>query len=627
MNRFRWIVLAAVVSAAASSANAKDEKWVEARSPNFIVVSNASPQQARNTAIQFEQIRALFQNSMAFAKDHPTPVITILAAKDEKTLASLLPEYWATKGRVHPAGIFLDYLYQRQVAVQLSGMGDNPYEAIYHEYYHSLTLPYFPGLPLWVAEGMADLFGNSKISGKTASLGMADPGLIEQLHEQALIPLPVLFHVDHTSPYYNESNKVTIFYAESWALIHYLMLGDNGAHRPQFTAYLDALSHGESQDAAAAKAFGDLAKLQKALQSYAGNNAFYELQGPAPARISESDVQVRDLSESEAEAYRGGFLAMHQQFNEADSLLQNAVRSDPKLALAQRNLAFLYYQQSKFDEARAALDAAIALDPKDSLTHFLRAELASGGRSAELEDSSAISDLRAAIAANPDFAPAYGLLSNHLAARGENLDEALEIAKKGVQLEPGIGSYQLALANVLARMHQYDQALAIAARTAANPLDPQAKANAEQFVQYVQNLRNAEAMRGQYRGAPPPASTRVDTTVESAAADSSGTDADTDDEEEAPAKDGKRRIDGTITDVQCKVQDMVITVQTADGPVKLHAPDNRKVDYISDVKINSEVFWPCTVLKGHVVHAKFLPAATNAKTPYQGELTGVEIRK
>jgi len=289
---------AALILAAISPARAKDEKWVEARSANFIVVSNASANQARNTAIQFEQIRELFQQSFAFSKDRPTPVITILAAKDENTMKELLPEFWAEKGHMHPAGIFLNSLHQQSLAVQLSGMGDNPYESIYHEYYHSLTVPYFPGLPLWITEGLAVFYSNSKINEKMASVGMPDFGQVELLHQQSLIPLAALFQVDHNSPYYNESNKASIFYAESWAITHYLMVGDNGAHRQELSAYLGALGQGASQEAAAAKAFGDLGKLQKTLQSYVSSPSFYEFRIPAPPKTPEGAVQIRSLSES-----------------------------------------------------------------------------------------------------------------------------------------------------------------------------------------------------------------------------------------------------------------------------------------------------------------------------------------
>src|SRR5690348_5777201 len=95
-----------LVLCAFSSLGARRENWVEVRSPNFIVVSNASEKQARKTALQFEQIRDVFRNSLAVASNHPSPVITILAVKDESSMRELLPEYWA-KGHTHLGGIFI----------------------------------------------------------------------------------------------------------------------------------------------------------------------------------------------------------------------------------------------------------------------------------------------------------------------------------------------------------------------------------------------------------------------------------------------------------------------------------------------------------------------------------------
>ena len=82
---------------------AKHETWFEARSPNFIVVCNAGEKQARKTAIRFEQIRAVFRRELEFASKYESPVITILAVKDEDSVKALLPEYWV-KGHAHPGG-------------------------------------------------------------------------------------------------------------------------------------------------------------------------------------------------------------------------------------------------------------------------------------------------------------------------------------------------------------------------------------------------------------------------------------------------------------------------------------------------------------------------------------------
>ena len=241
--RLTLLLLCVAVFFAFPVSGAKHDNWVQVRTPNFVVVSNAGEKQARKTAIRFEQIREVFRRSIAVASAHPSPVITILAVKDEDSMRALLPEYWA-KGHSHPAGIFVENLNQYFALVQLDAPGSNPYNTIYHEYYHSLTLPYFPNLPLWVAEGLAEFWGNTDVSDSGTKMGEADADLIEELKQSSLIPLDVLFKVDQNSPYYNEDHQTSIFYAESWALIHYLMIGDKAAHRPMLQAYLEELSRG-----------------------------------------------------------------------------------------------------------------------------------------------------------------------------------------------------------------------------------------------------------------------------------------------------------------------------------------------------------------------------------------------
>jgi hypothetical protein len=98
--------LALLLCLALPSFGAKHENWVEVRSPNFVVVSDAGEKQARKTALQFEQIREVFRTSLAVASNHPSPVITILALKDEQSMKELLPDYW-TKGHSHPGGLFI----------------------------------------------------------------------------------------------------------------------------------------------------------------------------------------------------------------------------------------------------------------------------------------------------------------------------------------------------------------------------------------------------------------------------------------------------------------------------------------------------------------------------------------
>lgn len=590
------------------SLEAKREVWVEVRSPNFIVISNAGEKQARKTAIQFEQIHTLFREWLTVAQGHPSPVIIVFAMKDEKSLSDLLPEYW-TKGHMHPAGLFAYRMNQYYAAVNLEAQGTNPFATMYHEYYHSLTLPYFPELPTWLAEGLADFFGESQVNGNVATMGMADPALIEELRQNRLIPLDVLFHVDGNSPYYNEENKTSVFYAESWALTHYLMVGDKTAHRQMLVDYANALSSGATQDQAAAKAFGDLKKLQGEISRYISKFQFSYFQMKAPDEPRAADIRVRTISDAEEEAYRGGFFAIRRR-PEATQILQNAVNLDPKLALAHQNLGIEEFLEGNRDSALASISEAVQLDPKNGLTRYLRANLTFFGTGGFPQDSQIEEDLRQSIAANPDFAPANALLGLYLSSRRQNGDEALTFAKKAVTLEPGNTEYVYDLAQVLAQMQRFDEAQFVAQRARANARNPKDVATIDQFVTYLQSARSIAKQNAQNDAAPakPAESQEVDA-------------GETSKREPAPRSepDNSREVTGVVTQESC-AGGLRLQVATAAETLTLHlqAGAHSAIHMMSKPPANFDI---CTGLKGTRVSARYVPDGNKGNGGAIQELT------
>jgi tetratricopeptide (TPR) repeat protein len=603
------IVLGFAILFAIPLSGAKHENWVEARTANFIIVSNGGEKQARKTAIRFEQIRAVFRQSMPMISANPSPVITILAVKDEDSMRSLLPEYWA-KGHAHPAGLFVENLDQYFALVQLDAPGTNPYNTIYHEYYHSLTLPYFPNLPLWVAEGLAEFWGDTEVTDSQTKMGEVDPDLIYELKQNSLMPLNVLFKVDQSSPYYNEDHKTSIFYAESWALMHYLMVGDKASHRPMLAAYLAALSQGASQDEAAAKAFGDLKKLQSAVYNYIGNNSFYYLIGSPPPQIPASDLQVRELSDAEADAYRGGFCAVAGKTQTAKPLLQDAVKLDPQLALGYQYLGFAEYQDGQKAEALADFTRAIELNPKNALTRYLRAYLASTQAGAIGNDQQLEEDLRAAIAASPNFAPPYGVLGVYLAVQGEKLPEALALAHKAIELEPGNSTYRLDAAQVFARMNRYADARIAANLARESARSPQQKQEAEQFLAFLQQAQNN------------PGNDLTPAQGEEASEASRGSVADEQHQvpaAPAPNAGNLREATGVVTDLSC-MNGLKFKIQTAAGPLTLQLGPGSQLRIQTAFKAAGP-FNPCTALKGQRVSVQYEPRDPSGKTGVLQSLT------
>lgn len=596
-----WILPTAPMRAA------RHDAWVEVRSPNFIIVSNAGEKQARKTAVQFEQIHTLFREELAVAQGHPSPVITIFAVKDEKSLGELLPEYW-TKGHMHPSGVFALRMYQYYAAVNLEAKGTNPFATMYHEYYHSLTIPFFPELPIWLSEGLADFFGESQVNGNVATMGIPDPALIEELRQNKLIPLDVLFHVDASSPYYNEENKVSVFYAESWALTHYLMIGDKQARRQMLLDYAGALASGLSPDQAAAKAFGDLKKLQDDLSRYIGKLSFSYFQMKAPAELTSAEFHVRELTDAEEEAYRGGFFAARRR-PEAKQILLNAVNLDPKLALAHQNLGIEEYLEGNRDSALTSISEAVRLDRKNGLARYLRAYLTFFGAGGFPQDSQIEEDLRQAVASQPDFAPANALLGLYLSSRRQNGDEALMYAKKAVSLEPGNSEFAFDLAQALAHMQRFDEAQYVAERARVNSQSAEDRVRLDQLIVYLQNARSIVGRNADQNTAPKEQAIPEAAAHPSVAQEQDGKE----------VLDNSREVTGVVTQESCagglRLQ---VVVATELFTFRLQPGAHSAIHMMAKPPQDFDI---CKSLKGAQVAVRFIPDDANKNSGAIQQLT------
>jgi tetratricopeptide (TPR) repeat protein len=624
------------IAVLAISLPADKPQWVEVTTPNFIVVSNGGQGTAERVAIQFEQIRAIFRKALPYAGAHESPVITVIAAKDEKSLRELLPEYW-DKGHSHVAGVFFFRFNKYYVALRSDLEGPYAYEPIYHEYFHSVSLPYMPGLPLWLAEGYADFYGNTAMSGKDALLGRPNEGLLNELRSGRLIPLDVLFAVDKSSPYYNEQNKTSIFYAESWALVHYLMLGDKSSHRQLITNYLLALTNGADAVDAGRKAFGDLGQFQKQLSEYISRFAFYEMRMPSAPEISEKHYPNRGLSSAESDAIRGDFQAYRGKTDLARPLIDEAVKEDPKLALPHESLGILAFMSGRHSEALQEIGKAVELDPQNFRTLFFRSYLTFYPPSPASIGGQIETDLRHSIALNPNFTPAYGLLAAYLAGKDEKLEEALGFAKKAIELEPGTASYQIDLGQVLLRLHRGTEAIAAGVRADRIAREPGEHAAAKRFQAYARSMAAFEADHpgGARAHAGAPEKPASDDAGDSEDKIKSDANEPREIEAENPSgppvrepgtvKDAEKRdaysAKGRISKVSCTGREIALALDFGSTRLELQNGDFGKIEISSNGSAKSNVN-PCAELQGHQAKVSYLPAEDEK---LDGTLLAVEL--
>jgi tetratricopeptide (TPR) repeat protein len=473
---------------------ARPQTWIELRSTHFIVVSNAKEKEARQVGYQFELIRAVFEDYFRQSESATDPPLSVIAVKDEHTFKELMPEFWAKKGSVHPAGYYLGGAEENYVVLRLdistNEGADVPYEPFYHEYVHYLMRRLMFKLPLWMIEGLAEFYGNTRIEGKRVLVGAPSRSHILFLRDKELLRVGSLFDVNASSPYYHEDNKADIFYAESWALTHYLVVRDweEGTHRVE--DFVALLGQGVDQREAARRTIGDPASLEPALRKYIQNSTFNAAR-QNPPKIEENSFEMREMSEAESLTVRADFKAHDHQYFEAQAMLEESVKLDPKQPTALEVMGFLYLQQGKLTEAEKCYSEAVAHDSHSYLANYYYAQSLLKG---PLDDDSAAkaeTSLRIALSANPHFAPSYDLLAYLLLSRNKKVDEAYKMALQAKQLDPANIHYCLREVAALEHLGRAQDAVDVAIHilpTTHTPADHlitlEALVDAERFLAY-----------------------------------------------------------------------------------------------------------------------------------------------
>jgi tetratricopeptide (TPR) repeat protein len=455
-------------------AAAKDS-WVEVRSPHFIVYSNSGEHDARRTAAQFEEFRELFHAALPNMRIELNKPVVIFAVKNEGNMKTFLPAYWETKDHVHPAGIYLNGEDKHMVLLRLDIEGQNPYEVIYHEYTHALMALNFRDLPVWLNEGLAEFFGNSHLDEKESGFGLPPRGLVYELRTNTLIPMETLLQVDHNSPYYNERDRTNVFYAQSWATVHYLMLDENARKQQLFGKFLTAWDSGESQVEAAQKTFGDLKKFGQAVESYvrAGNFQYEKIK--LTLTSDPKSYTARPLPDAEIDAAMGEFYTRMNRPTEAKASLDSALKADPNLAETHFALGQLAFSQHDLPTAQTEYSKAVELNTNNFLAYFAlaRSQVWNGGiRNSETAQRQ-IASLQKAVEINPNFAPAWSLLASVYSHNPETYKQAIEAGRKAVLLEPGTLYYAVNFGYVLLNTHNIADARRLRDKIAAAASTPE----------------------------------------------------------------------------------------------------------------------------------------------------------
>jgi tetratricopeptide (TPR) repeat protein len=421
------------------------DRWIQVQTAHFVLYSNASERRTLDLGKRLERFRATLSRFNKKFRVDPPATTSIYVFKDD---ASLTPYKMRFNGRpVELSGLFAGHPDGYYIILNGAKQGD-PLQIIYHEYTHHFLENNLHNVPAWFNEGLAECYSTFRGDEKTASIGLTQNDHVLLLREHDLMPLHDLFSITAESADYNEGERRGVFYAESWALMHYLMW-DKPERRPQFLRFLERLGRGENPDTAFSASFETTYKtLEYELRNHVRQARFtYAVFNVSDLAIDDT-VKVAAMKREEV-LVRLGDLLVHidrDRASEAAEYFHEAQRLSPGYAAADAGLAYLACLAERYDEAIELYDRVMGRDPDDPETcfHFGQclarrppAALTGGGDGGlPPQLVRALEMFGKAIQMRPTFAEAYVEYASVLATNGQNPASAIHLLEAARQLLP-----------------------------------------------------------------------------------------------------------------------------------------------------------------------------------------------
>jgi hypothetical protein len=280
-----------------------DDKWRHYQSANFELYSRNPETASRDLLHNLELLRAVCVERLKFVERAKVEV-TVFYFRTLEDFRAYAPEAYGKNNS------FKGYYFGRQDRAVISMAPtddlDTAQRLIFHEFVHHLFRTAEEEPPVWFNEGMAEFIAGLREDGDKVDLGWPHVGRLRALRTgDKLMPLETLFGVTYQSPVYSSNDHTGLFYAESWALVHYWYCGETKFPPDAVERFLRVAgdqkrAHAADLPALFRECFGiDYAEMQRRLERYVQSGSFRYFRQPKPKIDSEATYAMRPVPREE----------------------------------------------------------------------------------------------------------------------------------------------------------------------------------------------------------------------------------------------------------------------------------------------------------------------------------------
>jgi tetratricopeptide (TPR) repeat protein len=530
MSRFFWLlrgVLPVFVFGCAPwcAAASRDTEphWIRVSSSHFSVLTNGGENKGREMAVRLEQMRTVFAQLLMKTRVNMPEPLDVIAFKTDKEYAQIAPLHDGQP--VTAPAFFLPGEDRNYIVLNL--FEDDPWRAVTHEFAHVLLNHNYPPTQPWFDEGFAEYFSSVRLDNKQAQIGgdpeisvARQPNLLGNQFQVRNPPKPLsellntpvwlstsdLFTAKHSITNYQEGSRHTLFYAQSWIALHYLL---NKNKLSETGTYFDLVENQKVPvEQAIQQAYGmSPVQFDQALKDY-----FHSLETSFENQVASSSSSVansavsqfplpvdnigtstKQVPDTEARALIAELMVRFPEHRQQALQELNTIIGQPKTenAIAHRALAWMHLQSKEYDAANEELSSALELDGADpwvryylALVKYHAAE-SSGHPFQGL--SNMMQDLRAVLDWNPEMAEAYSMLAM-ARVEGGGVNSAMEAMRAAIQLSPRNEGYLLNMAQIYMAGKKWDAAMGLLDRLKVSQ-DPQIARAARKNLEDLPTLK------------------------------------------------------------------------------------------------------------------------------------------
>ena len=471
------------------------EEWLRIDSPNFVVIGEVGARELSDTAAQFEGFHETLRRVLGESVTSPVVPTIVIAFPSDRAFTPFMPTVHGKTLEV--GGRFLGAPDINYIAIVSDGRPGR-LRAIFHEYAHLILSNMSRNVPTWLSEGLAEYYSTFELihGGREAVLGSPIESHVsllgETLKNARLLTLEELLNVDKYSPLYNENDRLSVFYAQVWALTHLIVRGEPNRLQ-QLGVYFDRVSKGVPSTSAWQEAFGSL-DMPSELERYIRRGSFPPYHIKFNDKVAAREATPQSLPPAEAHAHLSDFLLRDGRLGQASEQLALAATLDADNTRVSIGAAQLDIARRDYGNCNKRLRGLAA--PRDWLVAYLAGIAAAELAHQRGEIGEGLETARrffaAAGAERPDFPNAIARMAalELRTAVGPSAETAAAMARAST-LAPGRPQYGYLHAQILVRRTEFAAARSVLGPLAEGPYTPQIRDDAKTLMGEIPQLEAA----------------------------------------------------------------------------------------------------------------------------------------